>query len=640
MIRDIIRLTTASILAFSLAALYAGCGNGGGGGDTVKPAATELNASVGAPRNDIPKTRVTPNLEAGREYTRESLKPVQLAEGVTAKVVWGKGIMMAWLTLAPNAVIPEEKLPSERLMVVWEGTVDQFMDGTWKPMKAYVHNAVLTDAPHKDFVYMTAGSQSSVKAGPIGATILEIYSPVRVDYIKKAGGKAPKQKSKSYGVSPNFPANTIMDLYDVQFTPFSEDRTANSRMIWGQNLMASFLSVDEGRVSKVHSHPEEQLMMVIGGELHQTIGPITTTLSEGDIVYLSSSLPHQATYSEKGAEIIDLFWPPRTDFIEQTKTVYDRYHEFIPVDAKPVMVHDGETTEPKLRFTEGPSWIDGELFFSNMWFDDGFAAGNPAKSNLIRINKDGTLSVISSGMQTNGTMPLGNGNLAVCDMFGHRLLEMNREGKIIRVLAEKVNGKRIDGPNDLVIDARGGIYISDPQFLPGVDKVQPGKQIYYRSPDGTMKVVLNVGEMGQPNGVLLSPDGKSIYIANTRNLPFGYWQVKGDVNPDGTISNLHAWAKVNVPPSSRQQTGDQKIWYSGSDGMTIDTEGNVYIATRVGLQIFTPDGDYIGNIYTEVPPINAVFGGPNMDEIYMTCATQIWKIKTNKKGLQYPLVSQ
>ncbi len=632
----------ACVIAVTAAMLvFAGCGDSGQQQSQQEiTTQTEMNTSINArTRDDMPETGITSNLEPGKAVNKDDLPAVEITSGVSAKMYWGKGNLVAWVTLEPGAAISEETLPAERLMVVWDGQVDQLIDGTPVTMKGYVHNAGLTSAPHKDFVYLPKGAKSSVKAGPDGATILELYCPVRADYIEKAGRDAPASiKTGSYNVTPNFPAGKVMNLHDLQFTSFGADRTANSRIVWGEGFQASFLSVDENRVSNAHNHPEEQLMLVLGGSVDQTIDDVTTTLTEGDIVYLPTNMVHQATYGNLGAEIIDIFWPPRVDFVEKTKVSYDKFHEFIPEGENPVLVHDGETKEPKLRFTEGPSWMNGELFFSNMWFDDGFAGGSPAKSNLIRMNRDGSLTVISSGMQTNGTMPSGNGTLIVCDMFGHRVLEMDREGNILDVIADKlVDGTRIDGPNDLVIDAKGGMYITDPQFLPGVDKVQAGKQVYYRKPDGDLIVVAEPGEMGQANGVLLSPDGKNIYFSNTRNQPFGYWQIKGDVNPDGTISNLRKWAKPHIPPFARQQDPDSKIWYSGADGMTMDTEGNVYIATRMGLQIFTPDGEYVGIVNTEVPPISCVFGGPDNDTIYMTCATQIWKIKTNKKGITYPL---
>ena len=91
-------------------------------------------------------------------------------------------------------------------------------------------------------------------------------------------------------------------------------------------------------------------------------------------------------------------------------------------------------------------------------------------------------------MQSNGTIAARNGNLIVCDMFGHRVVEVDpATGRVVRVLLDKINGKPIDGPNDLVMDAKGGLYVTDPQFTPEAKKSQPGKQVYYVAPDGTAR---------------------------------------------------------------------------------------------------------------------------------------------------------
>jgi len=277
--------------------------------------------------------------------------------------------------------------------------------------------------------------------------------------------------------------------------------------------------------------------------------------------------------------------------------------------------------------------MDGKLFFSNMWFANDWSVGSPEKSNLIRMDADGSFNIIVKNMQTNGTMPLGNGNLAVCDMFGHRLIELSPAGKVIRTLAREFNGVAFDGPNDLVIDAKGGIYISDPQFTPGLPKTQPGKSVFYRRPDGKVIRVVNPGEFGQPNGILLSPDGKTCYIANTRNMPFGNYLAACDVNGDGTLSNKRNFAKLFVPPEVR----DKEDIATGADGMTIDVQGNIYVATAMGLQIVDKDGVFIGIVNIPIRPVSAEFGGDDMQTIFCTCATRIYKIRTNMKGLVYPL---
>jgi len=587
-------------------------------------------------RTDIPETNVTPSLEPGQIINKANLPAVQLAAGVTGKMYWGKGALVNWVTMEPNAEIPKETLPGERIMVIWKGAVEQLVNGEYVPMKCYSTVTNWTNTPHRDFVYLRQGDDNGVKAGPEGAEFVEVYWPIRLDYVQKAGGTAPsKQVTGSFNVTPAFPAGKVMNYYDVQYTDVSQ-ATSNSRLIYGEGAQCSFLSIDPGRVSPYHNHPEEQLMIVLRNQVTETVMDSTTVMQEGDICYLPSDMVHRGEYDTKGCEILDVFWPPRTDFIEKRNTQLARFNELIPGDAVVELVHDGEQNEPYLNFTEGPAWMDGRLYFSNMWFAPDFSVGSPEKSNTIRMNPDGTFTIISKNRQTNGIMPLGNGNLAVCDMYGHKLIEMTPNGKVVRTIADRYNGIAFDGPNDLVIDARGGIYITDPQFTPGLPKTQPGKQVYYRKPNGEVILIIEAGEMGQPNGILLSPDGKTCYINNTRNMPYGNYVLAADVNEDGTLTNKRQFAKLFLPPAMLQQEGVA----SGADGMTIDEKGNIYVATNEGLQIFDPSGTFIGIVHFPIKPISAEFGGDDMTTIYCTCATHIYKIRTNVKGLEYPLKLQ
>jgi gluconolactonase len=175
------------------------------------------------------------------------------------------------------------------------------------------------------------------------------------------------------------------------------------------------------------------------------------------------------------------------------------------------------------------------MYFKNPAAGD--YTGSPARSRLIVMEPDGKYRVLSSGMQSNGTVAAKNGNLIVCDMFGHRVVEVEpATGKVVRVMLDKINGKPIDGPNDLVMDAKGGLYITDPQFTPEAQKSQPGKQVYYVAPDGTAKIVIGPGEYAMPNGVELSPDGKTLYVNNTWQKPGENFIWAYDVADDGSLS--------------------------------------------------------------------------------------------------------
>ena len=199
------------------------------------------------------------------------------------------------------------------------------------------------------------------------------------------------------------------------------------------------------------------------------------------------------------------------------------------------------------------------------------------------MTPDGKWRVLSRGMQSNGTIAAANGNLLVCDMFGHRVVEIDpRSGRVVRVVLDKVGGKPIDGPNDLVMDAKGGLYMTDPQFTPEAKKSQPGKQVYYVAPDGNAKVVIGAGEFAMPNGVELSPDGKTLYVNNTWAQPGENFVYAYDVAEDGSVSNKRQFAKLNLTPDVLGAANPIDRFDSRADGTAVDTDGRYYVATNIG----------------------------------------------------------
>ena len=169
-----------------------------------------------------------------------------------------------------------------------------------------------------------------------------------------------------------------------------------------------------------------------------------------------------------------------------TKDARTGYEQIVAPGETPKKLAEG------LCFTEGPTWLKGKLYFSDMWFKNPAAGdwtGSPARSRLTVMEPDGRDRVLAHGMQSNGNIVGGTGNLIVCDMFGHRVVELDpANGRVLRVLLDRINGRPIEGPNDLVMDAKGGIYVTDPQLTPDEKKSQPGKQVYYIASDGSARI--------------------------------------------------------------------------------------------------------------------------------------------------------
>ena len=146
------------------------------------------------------------------------------------------------------------------------------------------------------------------------------------------------------------------------------------------------------------------------------------------------------------------------------------------------------------------------------------------------------------------------------------------------------------------------MYITDPQFTPEATKSQPGKQIYYVAPDGTARVVVGPGEYAMPNGVELSPDGKTLYVNNTWAQPGENFVWAYDVAADGSLSNKRQFAMLNLTPDVLGAAAPVDRFDSRADGTAVDTDGRYYVATKSGVQIFLPDGTTAGTIWVPQYP--------------------------------------
>ena len=590
-------------------------------------------------RSDIPTTGITSNLKPGQVSSLQDLPEIELYAGVKSKMYWGRGALVSISTIEAGSEIPEEILPANRFLFVMEGDVEQLIDNEMVPMisrKREAPDGIHGATPRVDFVYLKKGSSSSLKAGEKGAKIIEIYSPFRADYMEKTGATELPETVETYDFP--IPASVIpgevYDLYDLQYTVLVPG--ADSRIISGDNIQLSFLTMYPGSVFGRHLHPEEQLMMVFRGKINEIILDGETMMGPDDLLLLPGTMVHGGELQPQGCDVLDIFWPSRQDYYDSMQKRLEAYHSIIPKESKVEQVIDGSKTKPALYFTEGPCWLNGKLYFSNMYFDQGWG-GNPEKSSIVEMKPDGTYRNITAGkMQANGLAALKNGNLAVCNMFGHKVVEMTTRGQIKRVLAEKYNGKLIDGPNDLVLDAKGGIYFTDPQFTPDENKNQPGRSVYYINPEGIVIRVIEPDEFAMPNGVILSPDGKTLYVNNTYDDE-EWWNVDSDkdnyvwaydVNDDGTLTNGRAFAKLFLT----EDVLDRKGKTTSADGMAIDQQGNIYVATMAGLQIFDSKGEFVGIINFPTFPVSVCFGDKDMKTLYITSYSNIYRIRTNMTG--------
>ncbi len=556
-----------------------------------------------------------------------ALPKIAIAPGVTANLTWSKGLLLEWLEMEKDATYPSQQLNEEVITALREGSGS--CDAGGKTL----------DLDSDSVLYLTPGTTRTLKAGPDGLKALEVFSPVRADLLKMAGIAVPNGAKFGFpdqGVTPSLNPGQVYRKSEIQLTPVTDPdpalkyprSSAHSRLIWGRNVMLSFIRMDPNSYFPIHIHPEDQLMTALRGSLNEGVldGAYPMNDKEHNTVLIPGGMVHSAKMSGLGGDALDIFWPVRPDYEERAEKQSALLRQVLDPDAKPVKVAEGFT------FTEGPTWLKGKLYFSDMYFKDpstGDWTGSRELSRLIAMTPDGKWKALSKGNETNGTIAYGKGHLLVCDMLGHKVVEVDpRNGRVLKTVLNKIDGKPIDGPADLVMDAKGGVYVSDPQFNGDAKKGRPGTQVYYIAPDGSAKVVIPAGEYAMPSGVEVSPDGKTFYVVNTWKLPGANFMYAYDVQEDGSLSNKRIFAEFHLPETVLSAPDPADRYDSRASGAAVDMDGRIYVATSMGVQIFDKTGAYVGAIRGPQYPAGVTFGGKNYDILYMVGEKEVWSIQT------------
>ncbi len=177
------------------------------------------------------------------------------------------------------------------------------------------------------------------------------------------------------------------------------------------------------------------------------------------------------------------------------------------------------------------------------------------------------------------------------------------------MLADKYQDKRFNSLNDLWIDTKGGVYFTDPRYGSRDNMEQDGEHVYYLTPDRA-KVIRVIDDMVRPNGIIGARDGKKLYVTDHGGKQtFVY-----TINEDGTLSKKKLFAS------------------EGSDGMTIDNKGNVYLTTNV-VAVYNKKGEKIDQITVPEQPSNVIFGGKDKKTLFITARTSLYSVGMQVKGL-------
>jgi gluconolactonase len=257
-------------------------------------------------------------------------------------------------------------------------------------------------------------------------------------------------------------------------------------------------------------------------------------------------------------------------------------------------------------FTEGPALApNGDVYFTD-------------QPNDRILRWDATTNSVETYLQpagrSNGLYFDHDGNLLSCADEKTQLWRIDTE-KNVTVLVEDFDDKKLNGPNDLWVDPNGGIYFTDPFYKrPWWEHEEPeqaAKRVYFLTPDmGEVRIVAE--DYVQPNGIIGTVDGKTLYVADIGDKKtYSY-----SMNPDGSLTNKKLFAEL------------------GSDGMTVDNNGNVYL-TGDGVTVFDKTGKQIHHIAVpEKWTANVTFGGPKQDILFITAMDSVYTLAMQVHGVR------
>ncbi|MEJ5962020.1 SMP-30/gluconolactonase/LRE family protein [Pedobacter immunditicola] len=256
-------------------------------------------------------------------------------------------------------------------------------------------------------------------------------------------------------------------------------------------------------------------------------------------------------------------------------------------------------------FTEGCSPDkDGNVYFTDQPND-----------KIWKYSTTGELSLfLDKSGRSNGTYFDKDGNLLTCADEKGEIWSITPSGKISVLLAD-LNGKQLNGPNDLWVDPKGGIYLTDPYYQrPYWTRTKPdleSQDVYYL-PKGSHAVKKIAGNFDRPNGIVGTPDGKYLYIADIgAGKIFRY-----SIDKEGGLKDKYL------------------LINRGADGMTLDNKGNIYLTGGNGVFIYDKDGKSIATITVPKSTSNVCFSGKEKNVLFITARESIYTIPMTVKGVE------
>jgi gluconolactonase len=226
--------------------------------------------------------------------------------------------------------------------------------------------------------------------------------------------------------------------------------------------------------------------------------------------------------------------------------------------------------------------------------------------------------------RSNGLKFDSAGRLVACEganTGGNRRISVTTKDGTVKRLADRYNAKRFNSPNDLTIDAKGRVYFTDPRYVGNETRELDTESVYRIDPDGTVTLIIK--DVQKPNGIVLSPDQRTLYLADSNGDAKGHRVLLAyPLKDDG---------RVGLPKTLHDFGADR-----GIDGMTVTADGLIVAAAGAGktsgVTVFKPDGTRVGFLPSPEDPSNCCFAAKDLKTLYVTAGKSLYRVETNMAG--------